>query len=238
MHKQDYYQILEVDRNANKAKMEKAFIKLALQYHPQINPRRGNEGKFEEVYQAYSVLKDEGKKREYDRLGLDAFTQAHGEDETSLDSNFESILYEMLEVSKDASEQDIDKASTKLVNKYRNVVDLSGDNLGKLMRVYGAFKVLKEKAKRREYHQSAPDTSQENVQDEAFSTLSIEDILFELRELARKFGLDFDEKAVDPLGVLPLGKQVVNDTYWHAQHLLSDVLGIRIKGKTRGRRLL
>jgi len=247
MHKQDYYHILGLNQNAAEQDIKTAFMKLGFQYHPEINIGKGNKAKFKEIYEAYAVLRDEAKRREYDRLGLDAFTQAYGEDETSLDFNLESILYEILGVAKDASEQDIDKATSKLISQYRSILkdfgyhsilDISKDDIEKFKKLYKAHTMLKQKAKRRECERPDQDASgQICAGDETSFDFSLEDILYGVKEFARKFGLDFDEKSVDPLGVLPLGKQVANDAYWHAHHLLTDVLGIRIKGKTRGKRL-
>ena len=66
MHK-DYYKILGVSRDADESEIKKAFRKLAKQYHPDTN--NGNpeaEKKFREINEAYSVLSDEGKRKEYD----------------------------------------------------------------------------------------------------------------------------------------------------------------------------
>jgi molecular chaperone DnaJ len=77
MSKQDYYQLLGVDRGVSADELKKAYRKLAMQYHPDRNP--GNqeaEHKFKEISQAYEVLKDEQKRAAYDRYGHAAFEQA------------------------------------------------------------------------------------------------------------------------------------------------------------------
>lgn len=63
----DYYQILGIQRNANKEDIKKAFRKLASQYHP--DKKTGDEAKFKEVSEAYAVLGDEKKRAEYDAYG-------------------------------------------------------------------------------------------------------------------------------------------------------------------------
>lgn len=65
--RKDYYKILGVSRDADESAIKKAFRKLAKQYHPDTN--NGNpeaEKKFREINEAYSVLSDEGKRKEYD----------------------------------------------------------------------------------------------------------------------------------------------------------------------------
>ena len=234
MYKQGYYEILGVNRGASEEKVREAFTELALQYHPELNPGRENEAKFREIYEAYAVLKDGAKRREYDQIGQDAFSQVYAGEETCRDLSLESILYEILGVAKDASEQDINKAFTKLAIRYHFVLNLGRDNEDRLKKVYKAYTVLKDKAKRREYDRSDQDASAGgNAEDEPLSALTIEDILYDIKELAKEFGLSFDEKSIDPLGIFPLGKQVVNDAFWYGEHLLSDVLGIRIRGKVR-----
>jgi DnaJ-class molecular chaperone len=67
----DYYQILGVSRNASEEEIKKAYRKLAMQYHPDRNP--GNEKwaneKFKEINEAYGVLGDPEKRRQYDQFG-------------------------------------------------------------------------------------------------------------------------------------------------------------------------
>jgi len=63
----DYYKILGVDKNASKEDIKKAFRKLAHQYHP--DKKTGDEKKFKEVNEAYSVLNDDKKRAQYDQFG-------------------------------------------------------------------------------------------------------------------------------------------------------------------------
>jgi curved DNA-binding protein len=68
---QDYYEILGVQRSADKSEIKKAYRKLARKYHPDVNQDGGNEDKFKQVNEAYEVLKDEDKRQAYDRFGAD-----------------------------------------------------------------------------------------------------------------------------------------------------------------------
>jgi curved DNA-binding protein len=68
---QDYYEILGVQRSADKSEIKKAYRKLARKYHPDVNQDGGNEDKFKQINEAYEVLKDDDKRQAYDRFGAD-----------------------------------------------------------------------------------------------------------------------------------------------------------------------
>jgi DnaJ-class molecular chaperone len=67
----DYYKILGVNKEATDAEIKKAYRKLALKWHPDKNPnnRQEAEEKFKKINEAYSVLSDKDKRRQYDRGG-------------------------------------------------------------------------------------------------------------------------------------------------------------------------
>ena len=70
MSKKDYYGILGVDKSASQDEIKKAYRKLALKYHPDRNPdNKEAEEKFKEAAQAYEVLSDKGKRKQYDQFG-------------------------------------------------------------------------------------------------------------------------------------------------------------------------
>lgn len=74
MTEKDYYEILEVSKNASGEEIKHAFRRLAMQYHPDRNPGdKVAEAKFKEINEAYEVLKDEQKRAAYDRYGHQAF---------------------------------------------------------------------------------------------------------------------------------------------------------------------
>ena len=68
--KRNYYEILGVSRNASGKDIKKAYYQLAKKYHPDTNKSDPNAGKkFQEVSEAYEVLSDETKRKEYDTWG-------------------------------------------------------------------------------------------------------------------------------------------------------------------------
>ena len=99
----DYYQILEVDRNTTPQTIKEAYRKLAFQYHPDRN--RGNPSaveKMKEINEAYAVLSDPRKRRDYDTLqeqygpyGYDRFKQRYSEQDIFRGSDINQIFEEM-----------------------------------------------------------------------------------------------------------------------------------------------
>lgn len=72
--KRDYYEVLGVSRDADDATIKKAYRKLAKKYHPDINPGdKEAEAKFKEASEAYAVLSDAQKRKQYDQFGHAAF---------------------------------------------------------------------------------------------------------------------------------------------------------------------
>lgn len=67
----DYYEILSVPRNASDAAIKKAYRKLAMQHHPDRNPGKETwaNQKFKEINEAYAVLGDPQKRKQYDQFG-------------------------------------------------------------------------------------------------------------------------------------------------------------------------
>ena len=72
--KRDYYEVLGVSKDADEAAIKKAYRALAKKYHPDMNPGdKEAEKKFKEASEAYAVLSDAEKRRQYDQFGHAAF---------------------------------------------------------------------------------------------------------------------------------------------------------------------
>ena len=73
MNKRDYYEVLGVDKNASDADIKSAFRKLAKKYHPDVSKEENAAEKFKEAQEAYAVLSDPEKRKQYDQFGHSAF---------------------------------------------------------------------------------------------------------------------------------------------------------------------
>ena len=77
--KRDYYEVLGVSKDADDATIKKAYRQLAKKYHPDMNPGdKEAEKKFKEASEAYAVLSDADKRRQYDQFGHAAFEGGAG----------------------------------------------------------------------------------------------------------------------------------------------------------------
>ncbi len=93
--KQDYYEILGVPRNSSVEEMKNAYRKLALKYHPDRNKSPDAEEKFKEISEAYAVLSDDEKRRQYDTYGREGVYQRYGQEDIFRGANFDDVFRDM-----------------------------------------------------------------------------------------------------------------------------------------------
>jgi len=95
MKNTDYYKILGVTKDASTEEIKKAYRKLALKYHPDRNQgNKESEEKFKEANEAYAVLSDPEKRKQYDTFGSTGFQQRYSQEDIFRNSDIGSILRE------------------------------------------------------------------------------------------------------------------------------------------------
>ena len=92
---EDYYQILGVNKDTSKEEIKKAYRKLAMKYHPDhAKGDKAAEEKFKKISEAYAVLSDDDKRKEYDTFGAEGFRQRFSQEDIFRGFDFGDILRE------------------------------------------------------------------------------------------------------------------------------------------------
>ena len=95
MSETDYYKILGVNKNASNAEIKKAYRKLAMKYHPDhAKGDKDAEDKFKKISEAYAVLNDKEKRKQYDTFGSTGFRQRYSQEDIFRGFDFTDILKE------------------------------------------------------------------------------------------------------------------------------------------------
>jgi curved DNA-binding protein len=93
MATKDYYQTLGVNKNASDEEIKRAYRKLAMKYHPDRNPNKKDaEERFKEINEAYAVLSDKDKRKQYDTFGAEGFRQRFTQEDIFRGFDFDEIL--------------------------------------------------------------------------------------------------------------------------------------------------
>ena len=94
--KRDYYEVLGVSKDADEATLKKAYRQVAKKYHPDMNPGDVEaEKKFKEASEAYAVLSDPEKRRQYDQFGHAALTEVQEQAADMADSILTVLILEI-----------------------------------------------------------------------------------------------------------------------------------------------
>lgn len=95
MAEKDYYKILGVNKDASDEEIKKAYRKLAMKYHPDhAKGDKGSEDRFKEISEAYAVLSDKEKRRQYDTYGSNGFQQRYSQEDIFKNFDFSDVFKE------------------------------------------------------------------------------------------------------------------------------------------------
>ncbi|RPI62159.1 MAG: J domain-containing protein [Planctomycetaceae bacterium] len=95
MAEKDYYKILGLEKSASASDIKKAYRKLAMKYHPDhAKDDKAAEDKFKQISEAYAVLSDPGKRKEYDTYGAAGFQQRFSQEDIFRNFDFGDIFRE------------------------------------------------------------------------------------------------------------------------------------------------
>jgi curved DNA-binding protein len=93
MAAKDYYDILGVNKKASDEEIKRAYRKMAMRYHPDRNPNKKEaEERFKEINEAYAVLSDQEKRKQYDTFGAEGFRQRFTQEDIFRGFDFDEIL--------------------------------------------------------------------------------------------------------------------------------------------------
>jgi curved DNA-binding protein len=93
MANKDYYDVLGVGKTASDEEIKRAYRKLAMKYHPDRNPNKKEaEERFKELNEAYAVLSDKEKRKQYDTYGKEGFHQRFSQEDIFRGFDFEDIF--------------------------------------------------------------------------------------------------------------------------------------------------
>lgn len=93
-NKLDYYDVLGVNRESSQDEIKRAFRKLAFKYHPDRNKRPDAEERFKEVSEAYAILSDPEKRRQYDAQGLEGIQKQYKQEDIFNRRTFHDVFSE------------------------------------------------------------------------------------------------------------------------------------------------
>ncbi len=92
---EDYYQILGISKNAKKDEIKKAYKKLAMRYHPDKNKGdKASEERFKKINEAYAVLSDDNKRKQYDNFGAESFSNRFSQEDIFSGFDFGNVFEE------------------------------------------------------------------------------------------------------------------------------------------------
>ncbi len=198
MNNKDYYKTLGISEDATAEEIKKTYRKLAFQYHPDRNP--GNEEMMKEINEAYAVLSDPRKRREYDSyrqsygsFARDRFRQAYTEQDIFRDSDISHIFEELSKVFGFSGPEDIFSRNTFYGTQYRTF-EFRGPGFSGSFFFFGPMsKVYQDMMKESLAQRGEAPAYRHSL----FSRILLKGLEAFQRHVAKKYGLELPERGRD-----------------------------------------
>lgn len=150
----DYYQILNIQPDANEEEIKKAYKRLALKLHPDKNSAVDAEDRFKEIKEAYEVLSDKSKRDKYDRFGEEGLNASHHPAQQTFASSYTYV-------NRNPYESDI--TPEEILNMLFN------GGLGNRRWQYGGQSSYQTRFQRRAHHHSSANNNNHDQQEQEIS---------------------------------------------------------------------
>ena len=199
MDQKDYYKILGVTADASADEIKKTYRKLAFQYHPDRNP--GNEGMMKELNEAYAVLSDQQKRREYDSyrqsygfFARDRFRQTYTEQDIFRDSDINRVFEELSRAFGFSSPEDIFSRTNFYGDQFRTFQFRGPGFTGRGFFFFGPMSKSYQDMMKASRHQTKEVPA---YRPSLFSRILLKGLQAFQKHVAKKYGLALPERGED-----------------------------------------
>jgi curved DNA-binding protein CbpA len=199
MDQKDYYKILGVSTDASADEIKKTYRKLAFQYHPDRNP--GNEGMMKELNEAYAVLSDQQKRREYDSyrqsygfFARDRFRQTYTEQDIFRDSDINRVFEELSRAFGFSSPEDIFSRTNFYGDQFRTFQFRGPGFTGRGFFFFGPMSKSYQDMMKASRHQTKEVPA---YRPSLFSRILLKGLQAFQKHVAKKYGLALPERGED-----------------------------------------
>jgi len=199
MEQKDYYKVLGVNEDASFEEIKKTYRKLAFQYHPDKNP--GKEDMMKEINEAYAVLSDKRKRREYDSyrqsygfFARDKFRQTYTDQDIFKDSDINQVFAELSRAFGFNRPEDVFSRSAFYGNQFRTFQFKGPGFTGKGSFFFGPMsKTYEDMLRAFQYQTSEAPAYRPSL----FSRILLKGMQAFQNHMAKKYGLELPERGKD-----------------------------------------
>lgn len=213
MEQKDYYRVLGVSEDVSAGEIRKTYRKLAFQYHPDRNP--GKEEMMKEVNEAYAVLSDSTKRREYDSyrqsygfFARDRFRQTHTEEDIFRNSDINRVFEEFSRAFGFSGPDDIFSRNTFYGGQFRTFQFKGPGFYGRSFFFLGPMsKAYQDATKASKYQTKEVPGYRPSI----FSKLLLKGVKAFQKSIAKKYGLELPERGEDVEDEISISSEVASD---------------------------